>query len=291
MYGKVRKMKTVVHAFLRRGARRLRGGLAAGCLAAGASAALAAPANFCSANQVCYCYDDVFKPVIEAQVVKLRAIVADERAKGKAVGYISLPLTSAAGGVFGVNRDVGVRTRERIEARLGPAQVRMINPGAPESDLPNVGSQRAGGAEYMVMWTRFLEGENGLGEDFDFVYFVGPSDFAAFLGLTGQGDMERVNAYFDERIKTDAEMQRLVQQGRLTRQEFRNYYALRGSINVSLGAHDEWNIAGRINARRRGDARFGVQRQMPTYFDGRAVSSAESEQAVSTGYTGACKAP
>ena len=99
-------------------------------------------------------------------------------------------------------------------------------------------------------------------------------------------DMDRVTSYFDERVKTDPEMQRLVQQGRLTRQSFRNYYALRGSINVSLGAHDEWNIAAKINARRRGDAKWGVTQQEATFFDGRAVSSGESEVGVSPGYTG-----
>ena len=72
---------------------------------------------------------------------------------------------------------------------------------------------------------------------------------------------------------------------------FRNYYGLRASVNFSLGAHDEWNIAGKINARRRGDARFGVTNQLPTLYDGRAVSSAEAEQAMASGYAGQCKAP
>jgi hypothetical protein len=37
-----------------------------------------------------------------------------------------------------------------------------------------------------------MEGRDGLGRDFDFIYFVGPSDFARFFGLTGESDMRRI---------------------------------------------------------------------------------------------------
>ena len=46
----------------------------------------------------------------------------------------------------------------------------------------------------MLMWTRILEGDRGLGEDFDFIYFAGPTDFAAYFGLTGTADMEKIEA-------------------------------------------------------------------------------------------------
>jgi len=72
---------------------------------------------------------------------------------------------------------------------------------------------------------------------------------------------------------------------------FRNYYGLRASVSFSLGAHDEWNIVGKINARRRVDAKFGTGNQLPSWFDGRAVSSAQADQPMSTGYAGNCKVP
>ena len=62
-------------------------------------------------------------------------------------------------------------------------------------------------------------------------------------------------------------------------------------MTFSLGAHDEWNIAQKVNVRRRADATFGTGNQLPTWFDGRAVSSAEAEQTVSSGYAGLCKVP
>lgn len=251
----------------------------------------AAPVTECGANGICYCYNDEFKASIDAQVSKLRAMIAAERAKGKAVGYLSVPLSTAGGSVFGINREVAEKTRANVEARLGAASAWVLNPGMKEADIPNAGATRAGGAEFMVMWTRVLEGANGLGEDFDFIYFTGPADFGSYFGLTGSGDLDRISAFYTERIKTDAELKRAVDQGRVTPQTFRNYYGLRASVNFSLGAHDEWNIAGKINAKRRGDSKFGVTNQLPTLFDGRPVSSAEGEVALSNGYAGSCKAP
>lgn len=255
----------------------------------GADPAAAAPVQDCGSTGICYCVNSDFKAVIDAQVVKLRAIIAAERAKGKAIGYMSVPLSTLGGGVFGINREVAEKTRLRVEARLGSASAWLLNPGMKEADIPNVGSLRAGGAEYMVMWTRVLEGEAGLGEDFDFIYFVGPSDFAQYFGLTGQGDLDRIAAFYEERRKTDAELQRAIEQGRVDAASFRGYYGLRASISASLGAHDEWNIAARINAKRRADTKYGVARQIATLFDGRPVASSEAEQAISTGYAGSCK--
>jgi len=265
---------------------------AAALLAAGAGPGVqAAPLTDCSANGVCYCMNSDFKPVIDSQVDKLRGLIAAERARGKAVGYLSLPLSTLGGSYFDVNAEVGVKTNERVEARLGPSSAWVLNPGMREASIPDVGGARAGGAEYMVMWTRVLEGTSGLGEDFDFVYFAGPSDFAAYFGLTGVGDMDRIAAFYEDRVKADAGLRRLVEQGRVTPTGFRNYYGLRASVSFSLGAHDEWNIVGKINARRRADPKFGTGNQLPSLFDGRAVSSAQADQPMSTGYAGSCKAP
>jgi hypothetical protein len=250
-----------------------------------------APTTDCTAIGICYCINPGFKPVIDAQVAKLRGIIEAERAKGKAVGYLSIPLSTLGGGYFNVNREVGEKTKQRIEARLGAASAWVLNPAMPEASIADVAGVRAGGAEYMAMWTRVLEGPRGLGEDFDFIHYAGPSDFAAYFGLSGVADLDRLAAYFDARVKTDAELQRAVAQGRVTPASFRNYYGLRASVSFSLGAHDEWNIAGRINARRRADAAYGTGNQLPLWFDARAVSGAEAELATSGGYAGSCKAP
>ena len=251
--------------------------------------AAAAPATECTALRVCFCMNSDFRQAIDEKVAYYRGTIAAERAKGKAIGYLSVPLSTAGGSYFGVNREVAAAIRARVEARYGESAVWLLNPTAREADLPAQNGVRAGQGDYMVMWTRILEGTRGLGEDFDFVYFAGPSDFAGFFGLTGKGDMERIAAYFAERVQKDPDLARAVERGTVTASGFRNYYGLRASASFSAGAHDEWNVIREVNARRRGDGAYGVVNQLPVLFDGRAASSAEAEQGVAAGNAGACR--
>jgi hypothetical protein len=251
--------------------------------------AIAANATECTAVGLCYCVNPDFAPAIAEKVAFYRALITEERVKGKAIGYMSIPLSTAGGSYFGVNREVAEQAKERIEARFGPASVWVLNPTAKEADLPVLAGVRAGQGDYMLMWTRILEGVKRLGEDFDFIYFVGPSDYARFFGLTGAGDMDKLAAYFSDRLAKDPDMQRAIERGTLSAESFRNYYALRASVTFSTGAHDEWNVIRIVNARRRDDARFGVPNQLPMLFDGHAISSAEYEQAIGGGNAGACK--
>ena len=244
----------------------------------------AARATECTALNICYCVEQDLKGAIDANVARLRQTISEQKAEGKAIGYMSLPLSTFAGGYFALNAEISAITRERVEKRFGTKSLWLLNPGTPSSQLPGT----ANGADYMLMWTRVLEGTGGLGEDFDFYYFVGPSDFAAALGLTGEGDMEKIDAIFEQRLASDAGFRRVVEQGRVTKTAFRNYYALRASIAFSYGAHDEWNILRILNERRRGAAHLGVPHQIASFFDGRATAPGASEQAVSGGYMGRC---
>jgi hypothetical protein len=253
------------------------------------AAAQAAPVTECTAFRVCYCMNSDFRAAIDDKVAWYRSTIAAEKAKGKAIGYLSVPLSTAGGGYFGVNREVAAAVRERVEARYGEAAVWLLNPTAKEADLPAQNGVRAGQGDYMLMWTRILEGARGLGEDFDFVYFVGPTDFAGYFGLTGKGDLERIAAYFAQRLEKDADLKRAVERGTQNAAAFRNYYGLRASTSFSAGAHDEWNVIRAVNARRRDDAAFGIVSQLPVLFDGRAAFSAEAEQGVAPGNAGACK--
>ncbi len=238
----------------------------------------------CTAINICYCVEQDIKAAIDANVAKLRQAIVEQKAEGKAIGYMSVPLSTFAGGYFALNAEVSAKTKERIEKRFGAKALWILNPGTPASQLPS----NANGADYMLMWTRVLEGPDGLGEDFDFYYFVGPSDFAAALGLTGEADMEKIDAIFEERLASDPGFRRVVDQGRVTKATFRKYYALRASVAASNGAHDEWNILRILNERRRNAAQFGIPNQIVSFFDGRAVAPAASEQAISGGYGGRC---
>jgi hypothetical protein len=253
-------------------------------------AAPVAKSTECTTNlKLCYCVADEFKPVIEEKVRYYRQQIADARGKGKSVAYLSLPLSTLGGGFFDVNTEVAKKTKDRIEARFGANAVWVLSPGTKESDLVAASGLRGSNDDYMLMWTRILEGVKGMGEDFDFVYFVGPSDFGAYFGFNGTADMEKVNAFYDERIKTDTGLQREVERGRVSKTAFRNYYGLKGSITVSNGAHEEWNIFRTLNERRRADKAYGIGNQIPMMFDGAAVAPAIAEIPNTPGISGSCK--
>ncbi len=243
-------------------------------------AAYAAKITECTKGGICYCVNEDLKPTIATKVDRFRQLLAEQRKSGKAVGYLSVPLTSTGGGNFNVNKSVAEATKAAIEKRLGAAFVYVLNPATLDADLP-----KGGGADYMLMWTNLLEGTDGLG-DFDFVYFAGPQDFARYFGFDGSNDLAKLDAYFDQRVKTDPDFEKAVQNG-LTKAAFRKYYGLRASATVSRGAHDEWNIFRAINEKRRADAKFGTGNQITVYFDGLGVAP-HGESGVSEGYVGKC---
>jgi hypothetical protein len=160
----------------------------------------------------------------------------------------------------------------------------VLNPGT-EGSLP----ENASGADYMYMWTQILEGRGGYGEDFDFFYFTGPNDFAHFFALTGTGDAERIGAYFDHRLASDAELMSAVAAGKVSKTGFRRYYSLRASIAFSYGSHDEWNISHLLNERRRASDEFGVGNQIAILFDGHGVTPGSFDAVTADGYAGTCK--
>jgi len=244
--------------------------------------ALAAKVTDCAKVGLCYCINDEHKAAINGKIEKFRQLIAEQRKAGKAVIYLSVPLTSAGGGNFKVNSEVAQATKEAIEKRLGANYVFVLNPGAPDAEL----ARSATGTEYMVMWTALLEGADGMG-DFDAAYFAGPQDFARYFGFDGSNDMAKLDAFFDKRVASDPDFAKSVQGG-LTKEAFRKYYALRASSNVSRGAHDEWNIFRLINDKRRADSKYGTPGQIPIVFDGQGVAPPHHETTISEGYVGKC---
>jgi hypothetical protein len=176
-----------------------------------------------------------------------------------------------------VDRIGQIRDTEEVHAVAACYDVKM-----PEANIPN-----GSGAEYMLMWTQVLEGREGLGEDFDFVNFVGPQDFARYFVLDGNADMLKLEQFFDKRLETDADLRKAVDKG-LTGSAFRNDYALKASTTFSKGAHNEWNIVRALNERRRVQDRFGIPNQLAVLFDGGGVAPPSSEGVTSDGYRGKC---
>ena len=185
----------------------------------------------------------------------------------------------SGGGNFDVNSEVAHSAKAAIEKRLGADFAYVLDPSA--TDLP-----KAGGADYMLLWTSVLEGTDGLG-DVDFVYFAGPQDFARYFGFDGNNDLAKLDAFFDRRVASNPGFAKAVDAG-LTKAAFRRYYGLRASSTASRGAHDEWNIVRVINERRRADPKAGTAGQVAVLFDGRPVAPGELEATVSQGYAGRC---
>src|SRR5258708_22750049 len=49
----------------------------------------------CTALDICYCVNTKYLDAITANVSRVRQLIADNKAKGKAVGYLSAPLSPA----------------------------------------------------------------------------------------------------------------------------------------------------------------------------------------------------
>jgi hypothetical protein len=241
--------------------------------------ARAAPVTECSKNAFCYCVNTELRGAIASQVAYIRDVIAAQKAKGMAVGYLSIPISTINGSYIGENVKIASEVKERVEKRFGEKAVWLLNTAAKDVALPS----NATGADYMLMWTRVLEGEDGLG-DLDFVYFVGPSEFARYFGLTGTGDLEKLEAYYDAASKADAGLKKV------DKRAFRDYYGLRASVAFSFGSHDEWNIVRVINEKRRAaDAATGIAKQMGVFFDGRPVAPGLFEASIAAGDAGACR--
>ena len=251
--------------------------------------AWSATATKCAPVGVCYCLSSDFEPVVKDKIDKYRATIAEQKGKGKAIGYISTPLSAAGGGHFQVNREVADAVRAQLEERFGAGSVWLLDPTSRDADLPQVSGVRAGQQEYMYLWSQILGGETGTGQDFDFIYFVGPSDVGRFFKFDGKNDLAKVDSYFDAREANDPSFKQDVAAGKVTKFAFRNYYGLRASSAFSNGAHDEWNIIRLVNERRRADTRMGIANQLPIFFDGRAATPGDYEQIVAFGTATFCK--
>ena len=259
--------------------------LAATVIAIAAStSAQAGCVTACTALELCYCVNTDYSEVITANVARVRGLIAKEKAQGKAIGYLSIPLSGASGGSFQVNSEIAADVAKHVTARFGVRSIFLLNPGEEGGDKMN----GASGADYMYRWTQILAGQRGLGDDFDFFYFAGPTDFGKYFGLTGEGDLERLEAWFDARLAKDLAFKTSVDRGDLTKARFRNYYGLRASVAFSYGSHDEWNIARLINARRRGAADLGIAEQLAIFFDGRPQSPGAYELLTAPGDAGRC---
>ena len=243
----------------------------------------------CTTIEFCYCVNQDYRDQIDDNIARVLKVIADERnTKGKAIGYMSIPLSTAGGSYMDVNLDVAKKTKERLEERFGKNSVWILNPGEEGTLKKLPAGPPPTGADYMYMWTKILEGPRGLGENFDFFYFVGPSDFRISFGLNGVGDMDKIDDDFVKRLAAGGDFKKAVDDHKLSKQTYRNYYALRASVAFSYGSHDEWNIARVLSERRRGAEDFGIANQLSIWFDGQPLAPGSYEAPTASGDVGRC---
>jgi len=223
-----------------------------------------------------YAVDPRFEHAMQERIDQARRDLRAQRKAGRATAYLSVPISSRGGGWERTNLEISAFTKQRLEARSG-GTIWYLNPG--EYQIVQVDGKEPDGGEFLWMWTEILAGEDGLGKDFDMVYFLGPTDVAAFFAnyqRPGERLTDGIQHYVER--QTSEEFKRAILNDPERLLAFRRFYHLRASVAWSKGAHDEWNIFVRINKKR------GVGEQIPMLFDGRALSPAEMETEIERGY-------
>src|SRR5947209_19771617 len=123
----------MISAMCPRGERPMRNVIAIALAALGAvfasPTARAARVTECTALNICYCVEPDIKPAIDTNISKIRQAIAEQKSAGKAIGYMSLPISTVGGAYSGVNVDVASKTKEKVEKRFGLKSVWILNPG------------------------------------------------------------------------------------------------------------------------------------------------------------------
>ncbi len=209
-------------------------------------------------------------PDIEALIDTVRSEIANQRAAGRYIGYMSVPVSSKSGGDFQTNTNMAAHVAARIETLFGQ-RLWILNPAA--YDLPKT----AQGGDYMAVWSDVLAGADGSGLDFDMAYFVGPNDVWEFFGVGASDRLGTIEAWLAAKAAASPTYKAINDDPGL-RQKFIRYYGLRGSTIYSKGAHDEWNIVAGLNARR------AIGEDIAVYFDGQPIEPGDYQDTVDVGY-------
>lgn len=254
--------------------------------------------------RTCYAVDLGFRPVIQRQLEALRKDIRKRHSDGKFIAYLSTPLTSRGGGDMEINKEISEFVKKRFEDQFG-GKLWVLDPAEVELTPLQLRSGKpkpAGGAEYMLLWTDLLAGEDGMGKDFDMFIVTGPNDIRAFFNQRRKDDatmpnlpptpsmnlLGMIDDWISRRADADADFRKRVAEDPNRREQFLSFYGMKASGSFSAGSHDEWNAFVEINRKRRQSEVERIPEQIPVYFDGRALSAVEMEINVSSGYALRC---
>ncbi|MCA9272820.1 MAG: hypothetical protein KDA31_07230 [Phycisphaerales bacterium] len=186
------------------------------------------------------------------------------------IGYLSVPISPRGGGNFHTNIAMASHITAHVQKQFGE-QLWILNPAA--YNLPKI----AKGGDYMAVWADILAGEDGRGDDFDMLYFAGPSDVWRFFGATGDDRIGSILAWLRNQSKTDPRY-RDISDDKDLRNKFLKYYGLRGSAVYSKGAHDEWNVATLLNSKRQ------IGDDIAIYYNGIPIEPGDYDDGTDSGY-------
>lgn len=158
------------------------------------------------------------------------------------------------------------------------------------------------------------------GQHFDAFYFIGPQDVHDFFQQESSFNLTTAieghfaskfatnpdfrdsysltglvwrNGWQDDTAVTPAEktsQAALRVQWKEMRRQYLRFYALRASVNFSLGSHDEWEIFRQINELRRKNLQapngddIGIAEQLAGFFDQKQIDPGAAETKLSRGY-------
>ncbi|MGW4115232.1 hypothetical protein ACWEFJ_30525 [Actinosynnema sp. NPDC004786] len=176
--------------------------------------------------------------VFELHTALIKSDLARAHAEGRAVVYLSCPISSRGGGHFATNVDIAHYTARRLtdewgerffflnpadyqlESRQGTGlitrHIQALQHKYPGLTLEGLLRQaQPTGGDYMRMWSRVLieddyladpaRKDRKLGGAFDAYYFLGPNDAREFFARRSGGDSltDRIDGYFARRYSTD----------------------------------------------------------------------------------------
>src|SRR5438477_6942125 len=89
--------------------------------------------TLCTAIDLCYCVSSDYRDKIDANIARVRQLIADNRKQGRAVGYLSVPVSPAGGGYAPYNIKAAGDMAADVETRFGKRAVFVLNPAAEAS--------------------------------------------------------------------------------------------------------------------------------------------------------------
>src|ERR1700759_191687 len=107
------------------------------CILVAATLALTSPTavragdlfTACTKLDICYCVNSDYRDAISDNVKRVRKLLADNKAQGKSIGYLSIPLSPAGGGSFTLNSRISAQAAQNVTARFGAQSMFLLNPG------------------------------------------------------------------------------------------------------------------------------------------------------------------